>query len=36
MRFDCHGSVKDAGIGRQAGAADVVAIAYAADDWTSR
>lgn len=36
MGFNCHGSVKDAGIDGQAGTAEVIEIAYAADDWKSR
>lgn len=36
MGFNCHGSARDAGIDGQAGTADVVEIAYAADDWTSQ
>lgn len=36
MGFNCHASAKDAGIDQAADTADVVQIAYGADDWTSR
>ncbi|WP_369980856.1 hypothetical protein [Xanthomonas bundabergensis] len=36
MGFNCHGSAKDAGIDGHAGTAEVIEIAYAAGDWTSR
>jgi hypothetical protein len=36
MGFNCHASVKDAGLDQAADTADVVEIAYSADDWASR
>lgn len=36
MGFNCHDSAEDAGLAHAADANDVVAIAYAADDWRSQ